>query len=204
MAHVTTENPDLSLDEPMLVDGLPGEGLIGKLIADPLSEFDMEYYAGVYCEGVPPVAAYRPGDSEARPGIQLYADADHDLLVLVSDISVPTSGAPAFAGCLTDWLRNDDVTPVYVSGLSVEGMSDEERSPTVYGISTGDGDQLLSDGNVEPSEDAGMVTGPTGALINQASDEDVDGVGLLVETDGSLPDFDAAQDLLDRGIEPPS
>ncbi|NEU55886.1 proteasome assembly chaperone family protein [Halorussus sp. MSC15.2] len=203
MAHVTVEKPGLSLDAPTLVDGLPGEGLIGKLVTDRLvSEFEMEYYAGAYCEGVPPVAAYRAGDSEVRPGIQLYADVDRDLLVLVSDIPVSTSSAPAFAGCLTDWLRDNDVTPIYISGLSNAGTDDEDGSRALYGLSIGDGDRLLDEADVAEPEHAGMVTGPTGALLNRTSDEDMDGVGLLVETDGSLPDYDAAQVVLERGIEP--
>lgn len=202
MAHVTVEKPDLSFDEPTLVDGLPGKGLIGKLIADRLvSEFEMEYYAGVYCDGVPPVAAYRSGDSEVRTGVQLYGDADRDLLVLVSDIPVPTGSATEFAGCLTDWLRKNDVTPVYISGLSGGNTGDEDH-PTLYGLSTGDGDRLLDEADIISPEHAGMVTGPTGALLNRASDEDLDAVGLLVGTDGSLPDFDAAQVVLERGIEP--
>ncbi|WP_435175781.1 proteasome assembly chaperone family protein [Halorussus sp. AFM4] len=200
MAHVTVERPDISLDAPTLVGGLPGEGLIGKLVADRLvSEFRMDYYAGVHCEGVPPVAAYRSDEPAVRPGIQLYADVDRDLLVLASDIPVSTSSAPAFAGCLTDWLREHDATSIYVSGLS---RAVDDGSRALYGLSTGDGDRLLADAGIAPPEHAGMVTGPTGALLNRAGDERMDGVGLLVETDGSLPDYDAAQTVLEDGVEP--
>ena len=168
----------------------------------------MEYYAGVYCEEVPRVAAYRSVEPAVRPGIQLYADADRDLLVLASDIPVSTSSAREFAGCFTDWLRDRGVTPIYISGLSTDvtgGPSDDgdgQGRRALYGLSTGDGDRLLDAADVDAPAQAGIVTGPTGALLNRTADEGMDGVGLLAETDGSLPDYDAAQVVLERGVEP--
>lgn len=151
---------------------------------------------------MPPAAAYLAGDSEVRPGVQLYADADRDLLVLVSDIPVSTSSAPAFAGCLTDRLRDNDATPIYINGLSNAESDDEGGSRALYGLSIGDGDRLLDEADIAVPEHAGTVTGPTGALLNRTGDEDIDGVGLRVETDSSLPDYDAAQVVLKRGVGP--
>lgn len=118
MAHIKVHTPEINLDAPILVEGLPGEGLVGKLVADHLIErLGMAYYAGVYCEGVPPVAAYRSNDSTVRPPVQIYADADRDLLVLVSDVPVSPAQAPAFASCVTEWLLQANATPLYLSGL---------------------------------------------------------------------------------------
>lgn len=188
----------------MLVDGLPGRGLVGKLVADHLvGEFEMEYYAGIHCDGVPPMAAYRTNDSTVRPPIQLYADADRDLLALTSDVPVSPSSAPKFADCITDWLAERSVTPIYLAGLGgAVDPDDGARSRELYGLSTGDGDALLDEAGVVPPRHAGIVTGPTGALLGRAGEVGLDGVGLLVESDGEFPDLDAARVVVDRGIEP--
>lgn len=204
MAHIAVKSPNIVLDEPMLVDGLPGKGLIGKLITDYLiSTFEMDYYAGVYCEGIPAVAAYRPSGSRVRPPIQIYADGERDLLVLVSDIPVPASNAPEFAGCITDWLNKETVTPVYISGFSQPTEENAtEQEERLYGLTTGAGETLIENTEITAPQHAGIVTGPTGALLNQASDDDLDSVGLLVESTDTLPDYEAAQIVINHGIEP--
>lgn len=210
MAHVSLVAPELELEEPTLVDGLPGMGLVGKLAADHLvGEFDMEYVAGVYCEGVPSVAAYRRTDPGVRPPVQLHADGDRDLLALTSDVPVSPSGAPDFAECITDWLVEHDATPIFVSGLDGDGENEEEvvdgappDGRALYGVAAGDGGRLLDDVGIERPPAPGIVTGPTGALLHRAGEVGHDGVGLLVESDGSLPDVEAARTLVDRGIEP--
>lgn len=204
MAHVDVVAPDLALEEPTLVEGLPGMGLIGKLVADHLrEEFEMTYYAGVHCEGVPPVAAYRTDDPTVRPPVQVYAADDRDLLVLVSDIPVSPSDAPEFADCITDFLGAQDVTPVFTSGFdeSVEaGQGGQGRA--LHGVATGDGEDLLAMAGIEPPHHAGIVTGSTGALLERAGEVGLDGVGLLVESTDELPDVEAALAVIEDGIEP--
>ncbi|MFB6217632.1 MAG: PAC2 family protein, partial [Halobacteriaceae archaeon] len=56
MAHVTVQ-ADLEREEPVMVEGLPGVGLVGKIAADHLVEsLGMTYYAGIDCDGVPRIA----------------------------------------------------------------------------------------------------------------------------------------------------
>lgn len=202
MAHVNVEAPALTLDEPMLLDGLPGTGFIGKLIADhAVSEFGMEYYAGVYCEGVPTVGAYRPDDTTVRPPAQLYADEDRDLLALVSDVPVSPSNSPEFAQCLANWFAEHSVTPIFVCGLT-EGFDPDGPGRQLYGLSTGDGDQLVEATGLSTPPYAGIVTGPSGALLNKASEVGLDSTGVLVESNGQIPDYDGASAAVERGVEP--
>lgn len=206
MAHVTVETPAVDLDEPMLLDGLPGMGLVGKLVADHVvAEFDMTYYGGVHCEGVPPVAAYRPEESSVRPALQLYADPERDVVALVSDVPVSPEDAPEFAACITEWLDANDITPVYLSGVNGSATTAEDRDgrpAELYGLSTGDGDALLDEAGIVPPRYAGIVTGPTGALLERAAEVELTGVGFLVESDDEFPDLDAARRVLDNGVSP--
>ncbi len=198
MAQIQTHT-DCSLDDPVLVEGLPGVGLVGKLAADHLvEEFDMTYYASCHCDGLPRVAVYGEDDAAVRPPVRLYADEDRDLLVLQSDVPVSTEATTEFAACVTGWLVEHDVTPVYLSGLADE----KDDVPSMYGVGTGDGADLLAEHDIDTPTESGMVSGPTGTLLSEASERGIDGVGLIVQANTNFPDPEAARILLTEGIEP--
>lgn len=198
MAHVQFER-DLSLSDPTFVEGLPGAGLVGKIAADHLIQsFEMEFAGSVHCDGLPRVAVYHGDESMTMPPVRLYADEGRDLLVLQSDVPVSPSSAPEFAGCVMAFLRENDAFPVFLSGLPEE----KDGTPDLYGINTGDAAGRLDGAGIDPPEEAGLVSGPTGALIHEARRESVDAVGLVVQTQAKFPDPEAARAILKHGIEP--
>ena len=190
---------DMELESPVLVEGLPGVGLVGKIAADHLVRaFDMDHYASCHCEGLPKVAAYQEDDPAVRPPVRIYADEGRDLLVLQSDVPVSPERATAFSTCVTGWLVEEDVTPIYLSGLPAE----KDGVPEMYGISTGDGDTLLAEQEIAQPSESGLVSGPTGALLSEASQADLDSLGLIVQANKQFPDPEAARVLIVEGIEP--
>jgi uncharacterized protein len=197
MAHITVENEDIELDEPIPVEGLPGLGLVGKIAADHLVDtFDMPHYATCYCEGLPEIAVY---DSDGvEPPVRLHADEQRDLLVLQSDIPISPSAAKSFAGCVTDWLAEQDALPLFISGTQRDG----DETTELFGVATGAADTYLSDLEVGHPEERGVVSGPTGALLYQANMQDLDSLGLIVEASPQFPDPTAAKVLLERVVEP--
>lgn len=199
MAQIDVVAEETALDAPMLIEGLPGVGLVGKIVADHLvSTFEMDYYAAVHCEGVPRAAVYRGEQSELRPPVRLHADEERNLVVLQSDVPVSPSEASEFADCITGWIDSKGVTPLYLSGLPDQS----EEVPDVYGVSTGQGEDLLDEAGIVPPAEGGLVSGPTGALLYQAGRNDLDSVGLVVETNPQFPDPEAARAMLEAGIEP--
>lgn len=198
MAHVDV-HAELDLEAPTLVEGLPGAGLVGKIAADHLVEqFDMEYVASCFCAGLPSVAVYHADSPETVPPVRIYADESRDLLVLQSDVPVSPSQAGEFASCLTGWFADRDVFPVFLSGLPEE----KNGVPAVYGISTGSGGSRLEAAGIEPPDESGLVSGPTGALIHEANVAGLDGVGLIAETEAQFPDPEAARAVIADGIQP--
>jgi len=199
MAHVETHRDDIELDTPTLVEGLPGVGLVGKLAADHLVDaFDMVHYGTARCDGLPEVAVYSEGEPDVRSPVRIYAAPDEDLLVLQSDAPVSPDVAESFAGCLADWFRTNDVTPVFLSGMP----SERDDAPSMYGVATGDGAALLSEADVPTPTESGAITGPTGALVHEAQRVGLTSVGLVVEADPQFPDPEAASELLASGIGP--
>ncbi|MDS0258048.1 PAC2 family protein [Haloarcula sp. S1CR25-12] len=197
MAHVEVHRDDIELDEPTLVEGLPGIGLVGKLAADHLVEAnDMVHYGTARCDGLPEIAVYSEGDPTVRSPVRLYADAEGELLVLQSDAPVSPDAAESFAGCMVDWFRGEGVTPVFLSGMPAE----RETDPSLYGIATGEGSALLSEAGIDSPTESGAITGPTGALVHEAQRVGLTSVGLVVEADPQFPDPEAAGTLLEAGI----
>lgn len=215
MATINVQN-EVDLDEPTCIEGLPGVGLVGKIAADHIIDtFDMTYYAAVRCSGLPPVAIYHGEESELKPPVRLYADAEHDLLVLHSDIPITEESREAFAGCIVEWCAVNDVTPVFLSGLPHEQSQQQandgsetsvggsgRRSPELFGVATGDGNAHLDAAGIVPPKQSGVMSGPTGALLHEALDRNLTSVGLVVEASPQFPDPEASKVLLDHGISP--
>jgi uncharacterized protein len=198
MAHLDMDT-DFDPTGATLVEGLPGAGLVGKIAADHLVEaFDMTHVGGVYCDGIPDVAVYHGNDSALLPPVRLYGDADRELMVLQSDVPVSPEEADRFATCVTAFIAENDIMPLYLSGLP-EG---KEGAPELYGIATERADSRLDEAGIVPPRQGGMVSGPTGALLAAAREENLPAIGLVVETEARFPDPESARSIITGGIEP--
>ncbi|WP_058366712.1 proteasome assembly chaperone family protein [Haloparvum sedimenti] len=200
MARINVVADDIDLAEPLLVEGLPGVGLVGKIAADHLVEaFEMTHYANVHCEGLPAVVTYGEGDPDLTSPVRLYADPDRNLVVLQSDVPVSPTAATEFADCVSGWLDEEGVTPLFLSGLPREKGPEP---PAIYGVASGEGRELLADAGIDDPAEPGLVSGPTGALLSHAVERDATAVGLVVESDPEFPDPEASRILITKGIEP--
>lgn len=193
---------DFEVDQPVLVEGLPGVGLVGKIATDHLVEqLDMRFVASVDCEGIPRVAIYDEDERDVQPPVRIYVDETNDIFALQSDIPVSRTAAREFAGCITTWLQEHDALPLYLSGLPLEDH-EPDSVPDLFGIATGHVAGILDDHDIDSPPERGVVGGPTGALLNRAGARDVGAIGLVVESDPQFPDPAAARQLVEYGIEP--
>lgn len=200
MAHVEI-HADVELDEPTLVEGMPGVGLVGKIATDHvISELSMEYFGSVRCPGLPKVAVYSSGSSRLFPPVRLYASEEHDLVALRSDVPVSPTEVSAFAECVSGWLEEQSAFPIYVSGSPADVSDDDDRA--MYGVATGEAGRRLTGHGIEAPGTDGVWSGPTGALLARAGEVGMDAVGLIVESDPQFPDPEAACTYLERGISP--
>ncbi|QSW99045.1 proteasome assembly chaperone family protein [Haloterrigena alkaliphila] len=199
MGQIRLQGPAVDLEDPVLVEGFPGLGLVGKIATDHLiEELEMDYYASVDCEGLPRVGIYRGGDRTVRPPVRIYVSEAHDLLALRSDAPIKSEAVDSVANCLTEWIVSQEALPMYLSGLPAE----REETPDMYGVGTGDAAEALEDHDIDLPPEDGVVTGPTGALINRAAQREYDSVGLVVESNPKFPDPESASVLIEEGIAP--
>ncbi|MFC7187049.1 proteasome assembly chaperone family protein [Halorubrum yunnanense] len=200
MARISVLDDDVSLEEPTLVEGFPGVGLVGKIATDHMIEaHEMDHYANVHCDGLPRVAVYREDNPAVTTPVRLYVDTERDLVALRSDVPVKPGAATEVAGCLESWFAETATFPVFLSGL---GREKGEAPPALYGLATGDGGDRLDRVEVEDPPEAGLVSGPTGAMLAEALERGRDAVGLVVESDPQFPDPEAARILIREGIDP--
>ena len=192
----------LDLDDPVLVEGLPGVGLVGKIATDHVVEtLSLDPVGFVDCDGLPKIAVYGAEDHDVASPVRIYVDRERNVLALQSDVPVSRQAAPDFAETLMDWIESVGARPLFLSGQPLE-EAQPEAVPSVYGVATGDARTVLNEHEIEAPEERGAIGGPTGALVNRASHRDLDGWGLIVESDPQFPDPAAARQLITRGIEP--
>jgi uncharacterized protein len=199
MAHVEVHDESIELDSPVLIEGLPGVGLVGKIAADHIVDaYEMTHYASCHCDGLPEAAVYHKDTYDVTTPVRIYADEQRDLLVLQSDVPVSPQDASEFAGCLTGWLDEHGAFPLYLTGLPAE----KDGVPGLRGVATGGADDVLEEHDISPPPRSGMISGPTGALVYLAQKQNLESVGLVVESNKQFPDPEAARVLLLEAIEP--
>lgn len=163
MVEITLREESLALTDPLLVDGLPGVGLVGKIATDyVITQRDMQYVGDVTGGELPKLAVFERQDPEIKSPVRLFADTELDLLALRSDIPISNVTIPTFASGLNRWLKELGVTPVYLSGYP--GNPAPESKTTVYGVGTGPAVSDLSAAEIPPPVGSGMISGPAGAL----------------------------------------
>ena len=123
MTQIDIVDEGMSLDSPVLVEGFPGVGLVGKMAVDHLiAAFEMDHYANVYCDTIPPVATYQEDSRQLVTPVRLYADAERDLLALQSDVPIGPEAATEFGNCVAGRFAEAD-------GAALFRAQDAEGAP---------------------------------------------------------------------------
>jgi uncharacterized protein (TIGR00162 family) len=193
-------SPDL--DEPVLVEGLPGVGHVGKLAVEHLlEEIESELVERVHSTHFPPQVRVDDGRTELA-GAEFYAiqpEEGRDLLVLTGDHQAQdTEGHYGLTETFLDVADDYGVERVFAIGGVPTGELIEEYS--VLGAGTTDEvvDDLVDVG-VEFREDepAGGIVGVSGLILGLGERRGFEAACLMGETSGYLVDPKSAQAVLE-------
>lgn len=196
MTYFTILNEDLDISGYYLVEGLPGIGLVAKISADYLIDrLDMELYAEIYGEDLPKVPVFKKQNPEVKPAVRIFVDTEKEIVVLKSDAPVSID-AENFMEDVIDWIRENNLKPIFQVGLPVEV---EEGEHYMFHVESGKFEDIEGIGLNNPPVSGG-ITGPTGALMHQALKTRTDAVGLIIESDPNFPDPEASRILIEDGI----
>jgi len=193
-----------SLSDPVLIEGLPGVGHIGKLVAEHLvEEFDSEAVRRVYADEFPPqVTVDDEGVTELTAAefhaIETPGDGA-DLLVLTGDHQASTNaGHYRLTSALLDVAEEFGVDHAYALGGVPTGELVEEY--TVLGaVTSADLKEPLEAADVEfrSDEPAGGIVGVSGLILGLGERRGLDATCLMGETSGYLVDPKSAQAVLE-------
>ncbi|TKX82194.1 proteasome assembly chaperone family protein [Halorubrum sp. SD626R] len=190
------------LDDPVLIEGLPGVGHVGKLGAEHLlEEFDGELVRRVYTTEFPPQVDV-DGDGVAELTCAEFHAVETDgadLLVLTGDHQAGSNkGHYTLTTTFLDVAEEFGATRAYALGGVPTGELVEEY--TVLGaVSDGDLVDELEAAGVEfrPDEPAGGIVGVSGLVLGLGGRRGVAAACLMGETSGYLVDPKSARAVLE-------
>lgn len=190
------------VEEPILIEGLPGVGLVGKLAADHLvSELDGEPVRRLYSTHFPPGIAVDEEGIAALASLTVHAvRADgRDLLVLNGDSQATDNrGQYALAEAVLDLAEGFDVEGIVtVGGL---GTGEQVEEYEVFGAVPAAHDALrapLEAAGVRFDRDEpGNTVGMSGLLVGLGDRRGLETAGLLGTTPGFYVDPGSARAVL--------
>ncbi len=195
---------DVDLDDPVLVEGLPGVGHVGKLAAEHLLEeleAESTLVRRLYSHEFPPQVTIEGGVA-ALTCAQVHAvevQAGRDLLVLTGDHQAQTNaGHYRLTDAFLDVAAEFGATEVYALGGVPTGELIEEYA-VLGAVSHAHLIEPLEEAGVEFREDepAGGIVGVSGLLLGLGERRGVDAACLMGETSGYLVDPKSARAVLE-------
>lgn len=191
-----------TLEEPVLIEGLPGVGLVGKLATDYLlAELDSDPVRRLYSTHFPPgVAVDEDGTAElASLTVHAVTTPEQDFLVLSGDSqSEDRAGHYALAEAVLEIAAAFDTRGIVTLGGL--GTGDQVEDHEVVGAvpETNDGLRApLEAAGVQFSrDDPGNTVGMSGVLVGLGDRRGFDTAGLLGTTPGYYVDPGSARAVL--------
>ncbi|MFO8116061.1 MAG: proteasome assembly chaperone family protein [Halorubrum sp.] len=190
------------LDDPVLIEGLPGVGHVGKLAAEHLlEEFDGELVRRVYSTEFPPQVDVGDDGVAALTCAEFHAlETDGaDLIVLTGDHQAGSNaGHYRLTTTFLDVAEEFGAERAYALGGVPTGELVEEY--TVLGaVSDADLVDELEDADVEfrPNEPAGGIVGVSGLVLGLGGRRGFEAACLMGETSGYLVDPKSARAVLE-------
>jgi len=195
------ERTRVELKDPILIEGLPGLGLVGKIATRYLiKKLGAEKLAHLYSPHFPYfVLVNKKGSVRLLHGTFHFwknKDGRNDLIFFTGDSQSQTiEGQYEISGCVLDFSRQHNVKVIVTIGgyrMEVKGK------PKVIASATNQ--ELLTEAlkaKAILSSNGSPIVGTAGLLLGLARFRKIDALCLLGETRGYLPDPKAAKSILE-------
>jgi len=194
---------EATLKDPILVEGLPGVGHVGKLVADHMvEELHAEKIMEIYSPHFPPQVIVNEDGTIRMVRNEIYAyhgqNGEPDLLILIGDYQSATNeGHYELCGIFLDLAQSYNVKRIYALGGYGTGQFVDK--PTVMGAATSP--QLVEEMKEKDilfheNEPGGGIIGVSGLLLGMGALRGMDAVCLMGVTSGYLVDPKAASEVL--------
>lgn len=200
------EYREVVAENPIMIVGLPGIGLIGKLVADHLIiELKAEKIMEIFSPHFPPQVNVSADGTVRLVSNELYfvkgageGETKHDLLILVGDHqSVTNDGHYELAGIYLDLAERFKVQRIYTLGGYGTGKLIETPHVLYATNKASVVEEVKSYGaSLSEGELSGGIVGASGLILGLGELRGMECVCLMGETSGYLVDPKSAQSVL--------
>jgi len=189
------------LQDPVLIEGLPGVGHVGKLAAEHLvEELDGELVRRVYSKHLPPQVGVEDGRTQlACAELHALETETADIVVLTGDHQAQDAvGHYGLADTFLDIAESLGVERVYALGGVPTGELIEEYDVVGAANAASIREEIAEVGvEFRGDEPAGGIVGVSGLLLGLGERRDLPAACLMGETSGYLVDPKSAQAVLE-------
>lgn len=198
------EPEDVGLENPVFIEGLPGIGLVGKLVADHLvKELNAVKVVEIYSHHFPPQVMVNEDGTIRLPKNEVYAykskDNSPDLLILVGDFqSIDGIGHYELVNAYIEIAKRFGAKRIFTLGGYGVGKLVEE--PYVIGAANKPElvEELKKYGvKFERGEPSGGIIGASGLLLGVSQLEGIGACCLMGVTSGYMVDPKSAKVVLE-------
>ena len=200
MASVVRQAEKPKLKDPVLVEGLPGIGLVANIaVAYLIRKLDAKLFAEVKATSFPDVSITGKDGSLKTPFCNMYyhkADGkcSRDLILLYGNTQALTRrGQYELCGSILD--TAESLGCRYVMTLGGYRPGRKVSGPTLY-FAASDAETAHEASNLGAQKLGGEIYGIAGLLVGLAAIRGMKGFCLLAETQGTSLDVDAAKAVL--------
>jgi uncharacterized protein (TIGR00162 family) len=202
--EITWHQRPEDLNDPILIEGLPGVGNVGKLAADHLiDQLEAEKIAEIHSKHFPPQVLKRDDGTIRLVNNELHLwrnpDGGPDLAMLIGDYQGLTGeGQYELADGILGIMEDLGIRRFYtLGGYGTGQILDEVR---VLGAATNEKlVEEMKEHGVEFSRDepGGGIVGASGLLLGLSKQHGIEGICLMGETSGYLVDPRSARSVLE-------
>lgn len=191
----------VELNNPVLIEGLPGLGLVGRIATRYLiKQLKAERFAFLYSPHFPyHVLVNKKGDVRLLHGTFHFwrnTNGENDIMLFTGDAQAQTiEGQYEVSDCILNFAKKYNVkTVITIGGYRME----VEDKPKVVAAATSS--ELLNkalQAKAQLSPMGSPIVGTAGLILGLAHFQKIDALCLLGETRGYLPDPEAAKSVLE-------
>jgi len=191
----------IELKNPVLIEGLPGLGMVGRIAIRYLTkQLKAEKLANLYSPHFPYyVLVNKKGSVRLLHGEFYFwknKAGENDFIFFTGDSQAQTiEGQYEVAGCILDFAEKNNVKKI----VTIGGYRKEvEKTPRIVAVSTSPSllDEALK-AKAVPSPAGNPIVGTAGLLLGLAKFRKIEAICLLGETRGYLPDPRAAKSIIE-------
>jgi len=194
---------DVTLKNPVLVEGLPGVGHVGKLVAEHMvEELNAEKVIEIYSPHFPPQVMVQGDGTVKQVRNEIYACSGHgdspDLLLVIGDYQSATNeGHYELSGIFLDVAESYGVRRIYTLGGYGTGQFVDKPAVLAAANRAELVEEMKGYGAVfSENEPGGGIIGVSGLLLGLGALREMEAVCLMGVTSGYLVDPKAAQEVL--------